>query len=140
MDCRRTNKSTKVAPRPLLLYHRVVSILAILCVLSSLLGRRYVSACGGYEPRALVGKVGQSLRVVCASALPTVASSVIAESEGRGHVHDSPGGETIHGEDMEEEIGDVGDLMDIVAKEQEVVVDPDVVRRNELILSAIGKK
>jgi hypothetical protein len=46
----------------------------------------------------------------------------------------------MHGGDTDEEIGDVGDLMDIVAKEQEVVVDPDVVRRNDLILSAIGKK
>ena len=78
--------------------------------------------------------------MVCASALPTVASSVIAEAEGREHVRDSPEERIRHGEEMEEEIGDVGDLMDVVAKEQEVVVDPDVVRRNELILNAIGKK
>lgn len=135
MDCRRTNKSSKLLP-----YHRVIPILAILWVLSSVLGRRYVSASGGYQPRGLVGRVGQSLRVVCASALPAVASSASAGSEGRGHEHDSPGGDAMHGGDTEEEIGDVGDLMDIVAKEQEVVVDPDVVRRNELILSAIGKK
>jgi len=143
MDSRRTNASTKVAPRSLLRIHGLIAILATFFVFLSILGRLHVSAYARSQPRALLGRdsggVAQARLVLC--ALPAVARcSAIAESGERGEVGHSLGGETLYDDDIGEEIEDIGDLMDIVAKEQQVVVDPDVVRRNDIILSAIGKK